>query len=494
MTTHTVLHNLIFGCLLVFLIQWIFLGDLRSAIIVGANIPFALFFAIIILVLQGEDANLLSLGAVDFGIIVDSAVIMMENIFRNFQSRPTRIGKTLLEHLAEGYWGADPTSAQPDTTSAKKWTERLRLIFVSALQVDKAVLFSAAITVAAFVPLFTMQGVEGQIFGPMARTYGYALAGALIATFTVTPVLASLLLPEADRGDRDHHRPCPARRSIRRCCAGRSTHRGICRHGGSGVSRAQRACWRPGSAANSCRRWRRAISGSGRRCRRRCPLMRAPRRRARCAKSCCGIRRSSPWCRSTAVPTMAAMPRRSPTSSCSRRSSRSTNGRPDLTKEKLTEELQKEFSEELPGVGFNFSQYIQDNVEEAMSGVKGANSVKIIGPNLETLEKLATQVMAEMDQGPGRRRPRHISRARAAQSQHQDRSRKSRPLRSQYRRRQYRGSGGAGRHRRDNGPGGRPAVQSGGPAGPESTATASRRSANVKVGYQTPSAPTPIFR
>ena len=91
-TTHTVMHNLIFGCLLVFFIQWIFLGDLRSAIIVSANIPFALFFAIIILVLQGEDANLLSLGAVDFGIIVDSAVIMMENIYRNFQSNPG-IGK-----------------------------------------------------------------------------------------------------------------------------------------------------------------------------------------------------------------------------------------------------------------------------------------------------------------------------------------------------------------------------------------------------------------
>ena len=82
-TTHTVLHNLVFGCLLVFLIQWIFLGDLRSAVIVGVNIPFALFFSIILLVLQGEDANLLSLGAVDFGIIIDSAVILVENIFRN---------------------------------------------------------------------------------------------------------------------------------------------------------------------------------------------------------------------------------------------------------------------------------------------------------------------------------------------------------------------------------------------------------------------------
>src|ERR1700722_648964 len=103
-TTHTVIHNLIFGCLLVFFIQWIFLGDLRSAIIVSANIPFALFFAIIILVLQGEDANLLSLGAVDFGIIVDSAVIMMENIYRNFQSS-AESRQTLLQHLSEGYWG-----------------------------------------------------------------------------------------------------------------------------------------------------------------------------------------------------------------------------------------------------------------------------------------------------------------------------------------------------------------------------------------------------
>ena len=85
LTTHTVLHNLIFGCLLVFLIQWIFLGNLRSAIIVGLNIPFALFFATILLVFMGESANLLSVGAVDFGIIVDSAVILVENVFRNFQ-------------------------------------------------------------------------------------------------------------------------------------------------------------------------------------------------------------------------------------------------------------------------------------------------------------------------------------------------------------------------------------------------------------------------
>src|SRR5271167_1249389 len=194
LTTHTVLHNLVFGCLLVFLIQWIFLGNLRSAIIVGLNIPFALFFATILLVILGESANLLSVGAVDFGIIVDSAVILVENVFRNFQRDPEE-KQGLLQRLAQGAWGPDPTRTSDHDAAAHGWTDRLRLILVSAIQVDKAVLFSALITVAGFVPLFTMQGVEGQIFGPMARTYGYALAGALLATFAVTPVLSSLLLP-----------------------------------------------------------------------------------------------------------------------------------------------------------------------------------------------------------------------------------------------------------------------------------------------------------
>ena len=195
LTTHTVLHNLIFGCLLVFLIQWIFLGDLRSALIVGINIPFALFFALILMVLLGESANLLSIGAVDFGIIVDSAVILVENIFRNFQ-RPVGEQQRLLQSLADGFYGPDPTRLPGHGLSSFKWTDRLRLVLVSALQVDKAIFFAALITVAAFVPLFTMQGVEGAIFGPMARTYGYALSGALIATFTITPVVASFLLPK----------------------------------------------------------------------------------------------------------------------------------------------------------------------------------------------------------------------------------------------------------------------------------------------------------
>ena len=192
-TTSTVLHNLIFGCLLIFVIQWLFLGDLRSAIIVGANIPFALFFSIIILVMRGEDANLLSVGAVDFGIIVDAAVILVENVYRNFQATPEE-QQRLLQHLAEKRWGDDPTGTGLPLGDPI-WTDRQRLILISALQIDRAVFFSTAIIVAAFIPLFTMQGVEGQIFGPMARTYAYALLGALLATFTVTPCLCSILLP-----------------------------------------------------------------------------------------------------------------------------------------------------------------------------------------------------------------------------------------------------------------------------------------------------------
>src|SRR5215813_2767718 len=165
-TVRTVLHNMLFGIALIFLVQWVFLGDLRCALIVSATIPVALFLAVIITVLRGESANLLSVGAIDLGIIVDATVIMVENIFRH------------LAHPAGSARGS-----------------KLARVLHGAAEVDKAILFSVAITIAAFLPLFTMQGVEGQIFGPMARTYAYALIGAVIATFTVTPVLASVLLP-----------------------------------------------------------------------------------------------------------------------------------------------------------------------------------------------------------------------------------------------------------------------------------------------------------
>src|SRR5271168_2912570 len=400
LTTHTVLHNLIFGCLLVFLIQWIFLGNLRSATIVGLNIPFALFFATIILVIFGESANLLSVGAVYFGIIVDSAVILVENVFRNFQ-RNQEERQGLLQRLTDGHWGPNPTRVPGDaaTTAAHGWTDRSRLILISALQVDKAVLFSALITVAGFVPLFTMQGVEGQIFGPMARTYGYALAGALIATFTITPVIASVLLPKDVKESVTfvvgalHRVYNPALRLA-------LTHRAIAV--GIGV------------------------------------LFLA-------VATLLGLRLGSEflphleegnfWIRASMPITLSLEDGEAATRKMREILLRhpqvitvvSQHGRPDdgsdaapfsnvelfvplktydewpagLTKEKLTEQIQKEFENELPGVVFNFSQYIQDNVEEAISGVKGANSVKIVGPNLQVLTKYADQVRDQMAQVRG---------------------------------------------------------------------------------------------
>jgi cobalt-zinc-cadmium resistance protein CzcA len=400
LTTHTVLHNLIFGCMLVFLIQWIFLGNLRSAVIVGLNIPFALFFATILLVITGESANLLSVGAVDFGIIVDSAVILVENVFRNFQRDPEdRQG--LLQRLARGYWGPDPTTIEhAEAGPAFRWTDRLRLILISALQVDKAVLFSALITVAGFVPLFTMQGVEGQIFGPMARTYGYALAGALIATFTVTPVIASMLIPQRVKETETivvrvlHRLYNPALRFTlknRFLVVGMELALSL----GTFFFIAPRLGSEFLPHLEEGNFWIRASM----------PITLSLQDGEAAARKMREILLRHPE-----VLTVV-----------------SQHGRPDdgsdaapfsnvelfaplksfdewpkgLTKDKLTEQIQREFENELPGVIFNFSQYIEDNIEEGISGVKGVNSVKIVGPNLEELTKLADQVRDQMSQVRG---------------------------------------------------------------------------------------------
>src|SRR6202022_4408797 len=177
-TTATVLHNMVVGILLIVLLQWIFLGDLRSALIVGATIPFALFFAVIILVLRGESANLLSVGAIDFGLIVDATVIMVEAIFRR------------LAHT-------NRLSVEEQAASSAKTVMDIKhhAILTSAADVSRSIFFAAAIIIAAFLPLFTLSGVEGNIFSPMARTYAYALAGGLLATFTITPALSAIILP-----------------------------------------------------------------------------------------------------------------------------------------------------------------------------------------------------------------------------------------------------------------------------------------------------------
>jgi cobalt-zinc-cadmium resistance protein CzcA len=392
-TTSTVLHNLVFGCLLVFLIQWIFLGDLASALIVSANIPFALFFSVIVLVLMGDSANLLSLGAIDFGIIVDSAVILVENLIHNLQ-RPREDRVSLLGEFAQRWH--DP---QLPAESKRTWTNRLRMIFMSAVQVDRAVLFSSVITVAAFIPLFTMQGVEGQIFNPMARTYAYALTGALLATFTVTPVLASLLLPQRVKTTETF------------------------------IVASVRKIYSP------LLRWalehRVATVGAGMAFLAAAALL-LPRIGTEFLPT---LEEGNLWIRATMPPTIsleAGMDKVKRMRAILKSHPEvitvvSQHGRPDdgsdaagfynaelfvplepfeqwphgYSKDQLIDELQKQFRAEFPGVEFNFSQYIQDNIEEGLSGVKGANSVKIIGPDLQVLEKIADQMLHEMSQVKG---------------------------------------------------------------------------------------------
>jgi len=374
-TTRTVLHNLMFGVVLVFLIQWMFLGDLRSAVVVSATIPFALLFSVMILVLRGDSANLLSVGAVDFGIIVDSTVILVENVFR---------------HLREGGHALPAGGLAPDTPL----TGKLRRILLSVLEVDRAIFFSTAITIAAFIPLFTMQGVEGQIFAPMAKTYGYALVGALLATFTVSPVLLSCLLPETMR---EHE--TVAVRLLRRAYVA------VLRLG-------MRRRVIPAAAALALLIVTSLLVS-------RLGTEFLPK-----------LEEGNLWIRATLPPTISleagepyvARMRDVLLSFPEVVTVISQHGRPDdgtdptgffnaeffaplkpfarwprgVTKEALIEQMQRTLDRSFVGVTFNFSQYIQDNVEEAVSGVKGENSVKVFGPDLRVLQDMGEQMQAQM--------------------------------------------------------------------------------------------------
>jgi cobalt-zinc-cadmium resistance protein CzcA len=172
-TTRTVLHNLTEGIILVVIILLLFLGNFRGAIIVALTIPFALLFAATCLKLKGIPANLLSLGALDFGMVVDGAVVMVENIVR---------------HLSRG---------EDNRTPKQK-------IFDAAHEVQRPVFYAIAIIITAYLPIFTLQRVEGRLFKPMAWTVAFALLGALLFSMLVAPVLASLFFP---KGTREWHNP-----------------------------------------------------------------------------------------------------------------------------------------------------------------------------------------------------------------------------------------------------------------------------------------------
>ncbi len=374
-TTATVLHNMVVGILLILVIQWLFLGNLRSALIVAATIPFALFFAVGILVLRGESANLLSVGAIDFGLIVDSTVIMVEAIFRHLSGH-----------------GPEANADEPIPVAPAGLVGRLGGIYLASSTVSRAILFSAAIIIAGFLPLFTLSGVEGHIFGPMAKTYAYALAGGLLATFTVTPALCAVVLPkhvsEAEtllvRAMAALYMP-----AVRFALANRILALGIA------------AVILVGSGL--------AVRSLG--------LEFLPK-----------LEEGNLWIRAT-MPSTISLEEGNVYANGMRRVIKSfpevetvisQHGRPDdgtdaagffnaeffaplkppaewrkgVEKDDLVDQVLSRLKEAYPGVEFNFSQYLQDNVAEAVSGVKGENSIKLFGNDLQVLSDTADRIKA----------------------------------------------------------------------------------------------------
>src|ERR1700737_3173256 len=372
-TTATVLHNMVVGILLIVLLQWIFLGDLRSALIVGATIPFALFFAVTILVLRGESATLLSVGAIDFGLIVDATMIMVEAIFR-------RLSQTTV--LSE----AEQSHISPETAMGMK----SHAILSAAADVSRSIFFAAAIIIAAFLPLFTLSGVEGNIFGPMARTYAYALAGGLLATFTITPALSAIILPAHVKETE------------------------------TWIMRFLHRIYMPVLVRSLASR-RIALMGAAT-----LVLMTIIAVRLLGLEFLPKLEEGNLWIRATLPPAIALQEGNSYVNEMRKliadrpevESVVSQHGRPDdgtdaagffnaeffaplkpakqwpdgEDKDQLTSQLLAQLQEKFPGVEFNFSQYLQDNVSEAVFGVKGENSIKLYGNDLQALTDTANKI------------------------------------------------------------------------------------------------------
>jgi cobalt-zinc-cadmium resistance protein CzcA len=375
LTTHTVMENLLVGMILVSLVLWLFLGSIRAALITAINLPIALLFAFTGMVTGGTAANLISLGAVDFGIVVDSTVIMMESIYRNFAHK----GGTAFDRIV-----------------------------TAAREVGPPMFSSALIIAVAFIPLFTLTGVAGVIMSPMAQTYAFAIGGSILLSLTLTPVLASRILPISSG---EHEKESLPMRLIGRL-------------------------YRP-IFAFSLHRPKLAIF-----------LGVAPVVAALVASAFLGrefmpkLEEGNFWIRATLpisisleqsaryVGRMRAIVRGCSTEegvACTRAAQRrpeiqtviSQLGRPDdgtdvsgfyniellaplspaskwrkgVTKDSMTQEMQAELSAAFPGVVFSFSQVISDNVEEAMSGVKGENTVKVVGPDLHVNEAKAQEIV-----------------------------------------------------------------------------------------------------
>ena len=358
-TIETVTDILLSGMALVFVLLYVFLGNLRAALIVALTIPLALLFTFSMMVMMGQSANLISLGAIDFGIIVDATLIMVESVFFHL-AHFHRPGLTVPHHVVR-----------------------------AAKQVGRPIFYSTAIIVVAFVPLFTMRGVPGKIFAPMSITYGFALVGALLMAFTLAPVLCSILLSSAVK-EEDTRLVRGVRRLYALVLDWALTHEFVVTAGVGGlmvvsllVLQSLGGEFMP--ALEEGNLWVRATM----------PVDISFEQAARISSDIRRVFRESPEV--TTVVSQLGRPDdgTDPTSFFNSEFLANLRPRkewrPNLTKEGLIAEIEERL-QAIPGVVLNFSQVIQDNVEEAMSGVKGENSIKLFGSDLKVMEEKAVQI------------------------------------------------------------------------------------------------------
>ncbi len=384
LTTETVQENLLVGMVLVTVILLMFLSNVRSALIVAINIPLALLFAFSVLFLRGKSANLLSIGAVDFGIIVDSSVIMVENIYR---------------HISAGEHQELPLK------------ERL---IKACGEVEGALFFSTAIMICAFIPLFTMQGPEGQIFGPMADTYAFALTGALLLSLTVSPVLCLIFFRHL-KPARDNFlvrwiksvylgqlRWCLDHRWISLAAFGALlvvTFFGMQNLGREFMPELEEGnLYIRGTFPVNI-----SLEDAVDKSRRAREIMRSYPEVELIA---CQVGRPDDGTDPTGFYNAEFSVPLKPEKEWPEVKERTGLlgrwlGPRARTKAELVQEMSAQLDRTILGVDWNFSQYIRDNVMESLSGVKGDNSVKIIGPDLDELERVAEELARRLKQVPG---------------------------------------------------------------------------------------------
>lgn len=367
-TVETVRDILISGMVLVFVILYFFLGHFRAAMIVALTIPLSLLFTFSMMVLVGQSANLISLGAIDFGIIVDATLVMVESVFFHL-AHDHRSGLTVHQHIVR-----------------------------AARHVGQPILFSTAIIVVAFIPLFTMTGVPGKIFAPMSITYGFALLGALLMAFTLAPVLCSFLLTGPLK-EEDTMLVGLIRRLYRTALQWALTNKTIVISASVAVMvlTVMAMQFLGGEfmpALEEGNLWVRATM----------PVDISFDQAARLSGEIRGMFRRSPEISTIVSQLGRPDDGTDPTSFFNAEFlanlKPAREWRPGLTKDRLIEEIEERLKS-IPGVVFNFSQVIQDNVEEAMSGVKGENSIKLFGNDLKTMETKAVEIEKVMKGVPG---------------------------------------------------------------------------------------------